>query len=118
MLSLSLYCRCHAEDIYMIIGNRLSDTIYTAGRNAYFDRCAKMLIANPQILSRILSECVSEYKDLTPDEIESRYLTEGSVRVSSEPLYRDVMRPGADISITEEIDEGADAMCDISVGFL
>lgn len=80
--------------------NSLSEAVSAAGERARYDAEAKRLIAEPQILARILAECVSEYRGLSPKEIEERYLKE-TMPLTGEPLHRDIMRPTEDISINE-----------------
>lgn len=83
--------------------NYLGSKLSIAESKACYDAEAKALIAEPQILSRILAECVSEYKGMSPEEIEEKYLKEARREEPEAALHRDVMRNSEDVTIGEGI---------------
>ncbi|MCM1246764.1 MAG: hypothetical protein NC293_14085, partial [Roseburia sp.] len=72
----------------MEIENTLAKKIDTAGQRASYDNNCRNLLANKQILARILKTCVTEFKDCSIKEIEEKYI-EGTPQVSEVAVHRD-----------------------------
>lgn len=68
--------------------NTLSKGITAAGQNASYDSYCRNLLANKQILARILKTCVEEFQDCPIKDIEEKYI-EGVPQVSEIALHRD-----------------------------
>ncbi len=68
--------------------NTLSKRITAAGQNASYDSYCRNLLANKQILARILKTCVEEFQDCPVKDIEEKYI-EGMPQVSEIALHRD-----------------------------
>ena len=70
-----------------MLENPLGEAIAaTEGESAY-DAQAKLLLGNKTILSHILKECVSEFKDYSCEYIE-QFCIEGDPRIGTEPVER------------------------------
>ena len=67
--------------------NALGQTVIKNEGNAQLDAAVKEVLANKQILARILKECVTEYKDCDIKDIEEKYI-EGEPSISSIPVHR------------------------------
>ena len=68
--------------------NTLSKRITAAGQNASYDSYCRNLLANKQILARILKTCVEEFQDCPIKDIEEKYIG-GVPQVSEIALHRD-----------------------------
>ena len=49
--------------------NETNRTLSTAGNDARYDRAAKRILSNNQILARVIKWCTTEFRDFTIDEI-------------------------------------------------
>ena len=67
--------------------NVLGKTLAATEGEAAYDAQAKHLLANKAVLSRILKECVSEFKDCTLEDIEEKYI-EGEPHIGDIPVDR------------------------------
>ena len=72
----------------MEVQNALANRIDTAGQKAAYDSYCKRLLANKQILARILKVCVPEFNNCTIEDIQEKYI-EGTPQVSEIPLNPD-----------------------------
>ncbi len=68
----------------------IANGIDTTQYKALYDASCKQLLADRQILSRILMGCVPEYKDLSAQDIEELYI-ESVPRISEVPVHRNTM---------------------------
>ena len=64
------------------VENQLAHTIDQTEYDSRYDRIAKKLLANKQILAQIMKGCVNEYSDCTVDDIVEKYI-EGTPEVGS-----------------------------------
>lgn len=64
------------------VENQLAHTIDQTEYDSRYDRTAKKLLANKQILAQIMKGCVNEYSDCTVDDIVEKYI-EGTPRTVS-----------------------------------
>ena len=64
------------------VENQLAHTIDQTEYDSRYDRTAKKLLANKQILAQIMKGCVNEYSDCTVDDIVEKYI-EGTPEVGS-----------------------------------
>lgn len=58
------------------VENQLAHTIDQTEYDSRYDRTAKKLLANKQILAQIMKGCVNEYSDCTVDDIVEKYIEE------------------------------------------
>ena len=65
--------------------DHLSESLQLAGEKAAFDTHAKRILANKQVLARILKKTVSEFKDMSFDEIIG--CVEGEPQISTVPIH-------------------------------
>lgn len=72
----------------MEVENTLAKRIDTAGSNAAYDNNCKRLLANKQILARILKTCVAEFRDCSIKDIEEKYI-EGTPQISEVAVHQD-----------------------------
>lgn len=63
------------------VENQLAHTIDQTEYDSRYDRTAKKLLANKQILAQIMKGCVNEYSDCTVDDIVEKYI-EGTRRLA------------------------------------
>ena len=56
------------------VENQLAHTIDQTEYDSRYDRTAKKLLANKQILAQIMKGCVNEYSDCTVDDIVEKYI--------------------------------------------
>ena len=70
----------------MIADNSISHNISAADVNAAYDNACKRLLANKEILARILKECVEEYKDCDVKDIAEKYI-EGEPSISGNAVH-------------------------------
>lgn len=63
------------------VENQLAHTIDQTEYDSRYDRTAKKLLANKQILAQIMKGCVNEYSDCTVDDIVEKYI-EGTPRLA------------------------------------
>lgn len=63
------------------VENQLAHTIDQTEYDSRYDRTAKKLLANKQILAQIMKGCVNEYSDCTVDDIVEKYI-EGPRRLA------------------------------------
>ena len=68
--------------------NELSSRIDSYDLRARYDAACKRLLANRQILARILKACVSEFFDCDVGDIEEKYI-EGTPEISVIPVHQD-----------------------------
>lgn len=68
----------------------IANGIDTTQYKALYDASCKQLLADRQILSRILTGCVPEYKDLSAQDIEELYI-ESVPRISEVPVHHNTM---------------------------
>ncbi len=82
----------------------LAQEIQSAEQRIKYDATCKCLLSNKIILAWILTECVQEYRNISPQDIASKYIV-GTPAVSAVPVGPDTTRiPGTgveDTSITE-----------------
>ena len=110
--------------------NELSSRIDSYDLRARYDAACKRLLANRQILARILKACVSEFYDCDVGDIEEKYI-EGTPEISVIPVHQDAeFIEGMntedaselegivyfDIRMTSDLDEEAMDMCNLSEG--
>lgn len=72
----------------MEIENTLAKRILTAGINAAYDEACKRLLANKQILARIVKTCVEEFRECNIKDIEEKYL-EGMPEIAGVFVHQD-----------------------------
>lgn len=72
----------------MEIENTLAKRISTAGMNAAYDEACKRLLANKQILARIVKTCVEEFRECGIKDIEEKYL-EGMPEIAGVFVHQD-----------------------------
>lgn len=65
--------------------DHLSESLQCAGEKAVFDTNAKRILANKQVLARILKRTVSEFKDMSFNEIIG--CVEGEPQISTVPVH-------------------------------
>ena len=70
------------------VENQLAHTIDQTEYDSRYDRTAKKLLANKQILAQIMKGCVNEYSDCTVDDIVEKYI-EGTPEVGSVGVHVD-----------------------------
>ena len=70
------------------VENQLAHTIDQIEYDSRYDRTAKKLLANKQILAQIMKGCVNEYSDCTVDDIVEKYI-EGTPEVGSVGVHVD-----------------------------
>lgn len=66
----------------------LSSALETSGNEVLYDNAAKSILANKIIVSRILKQCVEEFKDLDLEYIENNCLND-SIDVSTKAVHQD-----------------------------
>ena len=81
--------------------NALGQTVIKNEGNAQLDAAVKEVLANKQILARILKECVTEYKDCDLRDIEEKYI-EGEPCIGSIPVHRTSDNPNIHGMNTED----------------
>ena len=81
--------------------NALGQTVIKNEGNAQLDAAVKEVLANKQILARILKVCVSEYKDCDVKDIEEKYI-EGVPSIGSVPVHRSDNSPNINGMNTED----------------
>lgn len=85
-----------------MVENRLAHTIDQTEYDSRYDKTAKKLLANKQILAQIMKACMKEYQDCTVEEIAEKYI-EGIPEVGSAGVHvDDTNRPGSS-SLGDEI---------------
>ena len=84
--------------------SRISDSIDLTDKIAQYDRAAKNILADKQILARILKECVSELQNFSIEQIINESLT-GNIEIGTVPIDRDVpeLLNSEDVSVKEGI---------------
>lgn len=81
------------------VENQLAHTIDQTEYDSRYDRTAKKLLANKQILAQIMKGCVNEYSDCTVDDIVEKYI-EGTPEVGSVGVHvDDTNRPKKSIDV-------------------
>lgn len=86
--------------------NTLAKRITTAGINAAYDEACKRLLANKQILARIMKTCVEEFRECNIKDIEEKYI-EGMPEIANVSVHQDesgqsiVGTNTEDVTITE-----------------
>ena len=70
------------------VENQLAHTIDQTEYDSRYDRTAKKLLANKQILAQIMKGCVNEYSDCPVDDIVEKYI-EGTPEVGSVGVHVD-----------------------------
>lgn len=68
--------------------NTLAKRISAAGINSAYDEACKCLLANKQILARIVKTCVEEFQECSVKDIEEKYL-EGLPEVADISVHQD-----------------------------
>lgn len=68
--------------------NTLAKRISAAGINSAYDEACKCLLANKQILARIVKTCVEEFQEYSVKDIEEKYL-EGLPEVADISVHQD-----------------------------
>lgn len=63
------------------VENQLAHTITQTEFDSDYDKTAKKLLANKQILAQIMKGCVDEYSECSVDEIAEKYI-EGTQRLA------------------------------------
>lgn len=58
------------------VENQLAHTITQTEFDSDYDKTAKKLLANKQILAQIMKGCVDEYSECSVDEIAEKYIEE------------------------------------------
>ncbi len=71
--------------------DHLSESLQLAGEKATFDTYAKCILSNKQVLARILKKTVSEFKDMSFDEIMG--CIEGEPQVDKIPIHPGMTNP-------------------------
>ena len=71
-----------------IAENHLAHTIDQTEFDTKYDKAAKKLLANKQILAQIMKSCVNEYSDCTVDEIAEKYI-EGEPEIDAVGVHVD-----------------------------
>ena len=64
------------------VENQLAHTITQTEFDSDYDKTAKKLLANKQILAQIMKGCVDEYRECSVNEIAEKYI-EGTPEVGS-----------------------------------
>ena len=72
----------------MPMENQLAHAITQTEYDSSYDKAAKKLLANKQILAQIMKGCVNEYSDCTVDDIVEKYI-EGTPEVGSVGVHVD-----------------------------
>ena len=72
----------------MPMENQLAHTIGQTEFDVRYDKTAKKLLANKQILARIMKGCLNEYSDCTVEEIAEKYI-EGTPEIGSVGVHVD-----------------------------
>lgn len=72
----------------MDVQNELANRIDSYSNWARYDAACKRLLANKQVLARILKSCVPEFYDCDCKDIESKYI-EGTPEISTIPVHQD-----------------------------
>ena len=70
------------------VENQLAHTIDQTEYDSRYDRTAKKLLANKQILAQIMKNCVNEYSACSVDEIAEKYI-EGTPEVGTVGVHVD-----------------------------
>ena len=68
--------------------NQLAHTITQTEFDSDYDKTAKKLLANKQILAQIMKGCVEEYRECSVDEIAEKYI-EGTPEVGTVGIHVD-----------------------------
>ena len=66
----------------------LSETIRITNPNPKYDNACKRMFSEKILLARIMKTCITEYKDISEDEIAEKYI-EGQPEVSLVPVFQD-----------------------------
>ena len=72
----------------MPMENQLAHAITQTEYDSSYDKAAKKLLANKQILAQIMKNCVNEYSDCSVDEIAEKYI-EGTPEVGTVGVHVD-----------------------------
>ena len=67
------------------MNTNIANELIVSNESARYDACAKKLLSDKNILARILTATVSEFKECTPEEVVE--LIEGDIEVSERPIY-------------------------------
>ena len=70
------------------VENQLAHTITQTEFDSDYDKTAKKLLANKQILAQIMKGCVDEYSECSVDEIAEKYI-EGTPEVGTVGVHVD-----------------------------
>ena len=70
------------------VENQLAHTLTQTEFDADYDKTAKKLLANKQILAQIMKGCVDEYSECSVDEIAEKYI-EGTPEVGTVGVHVD-----------------------------
>ena len=68
----------------MPMENQLAHAITQTEYDSSYDKAAKKLLANKQILAQIMKNCVNEYSACSVDEIAEKYIRSEERRVGKE----------------------------------
>ena len=71
-----------------MVENQLTHTLTQTEFDADYDKTAKKLLANKQILAQIMKGCVDEYSECSVDEIAEKYI-EGTPEVGTVGVHVD-----------------------------
>ena len=66
----------------------LAETIRITNPNPKYDNACKRMFSEKILLARIMKTCITEYKDISEDEIAEKYI-EGQPEVSLVPVFQD-----------------------------
>lgn len=91
--------------------NTLAKRISAAGIGAAYDEACKRLLANKQILARIMKTCVEEFRECSIKDIEEKYI-EGRPEIANVSVHQDEF----DIAMTETLEREVSGMCNLSEG--
>jgi len=66
------------------------------------DTFAKRLIRCPNVIAWLLKTCVPEFQQMKPSEIMNGWLSKANIRIGTEPVAQDVVRPSVPAISTED----------------
>ena len=72
------------------------------GNDLRKDTFAKRLFRQPEIVAWLLKTCVPEFRQMEPSEIINGWLSKAKIRIGTEPVAQDVVRPSVPAIGTED----------------
>ena len=72
------------------------------GNDVRKDTLAKRLFRHPEIVAWLLKTCVPEFRQMEPSEIINGWLSKANIRIGTEPVAQDIVRPSVPAIGTED----------------